>query len=294
MTQKSQLTSHSFRAFFARHLVTPALIWALSAASCGDSASYLPLLDMASSDGGSSSGLPCDVSQVLQNSCISCHGSPPSGAPISLVSYADLTATAPSDPTKKVVEVAVARMQSTSMPMPPSGGASAADIKTLQDWITAGLPMGSCGSSGSGPYNTPVVCTSGKTWTSGNHGSASMNPGHACIACHATNSEAPKFQIAGTVYPTAHEPDSCLGVAAGSGITVVITDANGTVVNLTPNGSGNFYYQPRTARLKMPYHAQVKQGSKVRAMSAAQTSGDCNSCHTESGANGAPGRIMSP
>ena len=124
MTQKSQFTSHSFRAIFARRLAHPVLFcaFALSAASCGDSASYLPLLDMAGGDGGSgNSGLPCDVSQVLQNSCISCHGSPPSGAPISLSSYADLTATALSDPTKKVVEVAVARMQSTSMPMPPSG-----------------------------------------------------------------------------------------------------------------------------------------------------------------------------
>ena len=31
-----------------------------------------------------------------------------------------------------------------------------------------------------------------------------------------------------------------------------------------------------------------------RAMVAAQTSGDCNSCHTLAGTNGAPGRIMLP
>jgi predicted CXXCH cytochrome family protein len=29
-------------------------------------------------------------------------------------------------------------------------------------------------------------------------------------------------------------------------------------------------------------------------MSGAVTAGDCNSCHTEQGANGAPGRIMAP
>jgi hypothetical protein len=29
-------------------------------------------------------------------------------------------------------------------------------------------------------------------------------------------------------------------------------------------------------------------------MPVKQTSGDCNSCHTVNGANGAPGRIMAP
>jgi len=30
------------------------------------------------------------------------------------------------------------------------------------------------------------------------------------------------------------------------------------------------------------------------AMSALQTTGDCNGCHTEAGASGAPGRIQLP
>lgn len=268
-----------------------ALLWALATAGCGDlPAAYLSPLDMASPYGNT--GLPCDVSQVMQRSCTSCHGSPPTVAPIPLVSYADLTAASAFDPTKKVIERAVIRMQDTANPMPPSGGASAADIQVLQSFIAAGLPMGSCG--GSDPFNTQAVCTSGRTWTGGNDGSSNMKPGYACIACHAASQDAPKFQIAGTVYPTAHEPDGCLGTPSGAGITIEITDARGTVVSLPVNRSGNFYYRSRTSPLQLPYTAKVRQGTKVRAMSAAQMSGDCNSCHTQSGANGAPGRIVAP
>jgi hypothetical protein len=33
---------------------------------------------------------------------------------------------------------------------------------------------------------------------------------------------------------------------------------------------------------------------RERIMSAGQTNGDCNSCHTQNGAMSAPGRIMLP
>lgn len=280
----------------SRRLVGSALLVAsltLSLSGCGDApVTYLDPLDMGGAGAGGNTGLPCDVSQVLARACTSCHGSPPSGAPIALVTYTDLTAPAPSDASKKVIEVAVARMQDPTRPMPPSGTAPAADVQTLQAWIAAGLPMGSCG--GTDPYGTAPVCTSGKTWTGGSNGSPSMYPGRACITCHATVADAPKFQIAGTVYPTAHEPDSCLGTPSGAGITVEITDAKGTVVSLAVNSSGNFSYRSRTSALQLPYTAKVKQGTKVRAMNAAQMNGDCNSCHTQSGTSGAPGRIMAP
>ena len=54
---------------------------------------------------------------------------------------------------------------------------------------------------------------------------------------------------------------------------------------------GNF--STRT-RIVPPYKAQVTDGVKTRAMAGSVTGGDCNSCHTETGANGAPGRIMAP
>jgi mono/diheme cytochrome c family protein len=46
--------------------------------------------------------------------------------------------------------------------------------------------------------------------------------------------------------------------------------------------------------LALPYTAKVVQNGKTRAMGAAQTSGDCNACHTPTGANGAPGRVTIP
>lgn len=128
-------------------------------------------------------------------------------------------------------------------------------------------------------------------WTGGNRESGLMNPGQACIACHASG-EGPRFELAGTLYASANEPDNC-GGDSSSGLTVVITDANGVVTNLTPNSMGNFYLERATVAL--PVHAKVVNAMGAeRAMAAAQLSGDCNSCHTQTGAQGAPGRIMAP
>ena len=165
-----------------------------------------------------------------------------------------------------------------------------------------GAPDSDAGSSGTGPAapgtdgggtTTPPTptstCTSGTTWTGGNNGSASMTPGQACIGCHAAaGGEAPLFTIAGTVYPTANEPNDCNGIA---NVTVVITDANGQQLTLLTNKAGNFSSQ---AAITPPYQAKVVSGAKERAMMSSQTSGDCNTCHTATGVGGAPGRIMSP
>lgn len=237
-----------------------------------------------------STDLPCDVAQVLSN-CTSCHSSPPSGgAPMALVSYADLTAPAPTDASKTAAEMCVTRMQSTTAPMPPGGGASSTDVATLQSWITAGYPQGSCSGTNTN-YNTPLTCTSGSHVYGTDNTNMAMHPGGACNGCHAQQGadQPPIFSIAGTVFPTAHEYNDCVGV---SGVQVVIMDDKGnTQLTLTTNSSGNFTSE---AAIKMPYRAKVISNGKTREMSASQTSGDCNSCHTESGTNGAPGRIMQP
>ena len=214
--------------------------------------------------------------------------------------------------TKNYAQMSLSRMQNTAAPMPPAPAAhaTAAQIATLQNWIAAGYPMGSCGvpsaggsadggSAGSGgpdagaasasPYATPVVCTSMASST-GSEG-ATMRPGEACVACH-SRGEGPRFQIAGTLYPTAHEPDDCHGVNGSTdGATVVIIDSTGATITLTPNAVGNF---SSNGNISTPFQAKVVQGGKERIMVTPQTSGDCNSCHTETGANGAPGRIMLP
>jgi hypothetical protein len=101
------------------------------------------------------------------------------------------------------------------------------------------------------------------------------------------------FAVGGTVYPTAHEPNDCVGTGAGS-LSVRITDNNGTVFNMPVDNLGSFFLDG-AANVVAPYGAQVVSSSgAMRAMMTKQTSLDCNSCHTVDGANGAPGRIMSP
>ena len=234
--------------------------------------------------------LPCDVDAILVANCQSCHGTTPSGgAPMSLVTYADLAAPAKTDPSQTTAQMCLTRVNSTAAPMPPTPPSlSAADIATLQAWVTGGMPMGNC-SAGVDPLGAAPQCTSGQTWNGGNEGSSRMNPGQACINCHASRGgEAPRFSIAGTVYPSGHEPDLCYGTSAAQ---IVITDAAGKTLTLTPNSAGNFSSSTSVA---LPYHAKVVANGAERAMSAAQTSGDCNSCHTQFGANSAPGRITLP
>ncbi len=255
----------------------------------------------------SASGLPCDVQTFLGNRCQTCHGAVPAGgAPSTLVTYQDLTAPSRSDPTQTEAAMAVSRMLNTTLPMPPRPGtpATAADVAVLQTWIAAGYPMGSCGGGGGtadggvadgggtpgDPFAAAPVCTSKTLWTQGTRGSASMQPGVACINCHSSG-EGPRFALAGTVYPTAHEPDQCDGASGVTGVAIVITGADGKTVTLTPNAAGNF---SSSAAVTTPYQAKVTYMGRERLMVAAQTSGDCNSCHTQSGANAAPGRILLP
>ena len=238
-------------------------------------------------DAGASTGLPCDVQTVLADRCWSCHASPPAGgAPMSLMTYGDLMRTDANG--VRYIDRAITRMQDSAKPMPPlpAAAATTTEISALQAWVAAGTPMGSCGASGVDPLNAAPTCTSGQTSLGGE--SPVMDPGRACISCHASEIEAPKFTIAGTVYPTGHEPDNCYGT---SSVTVEITDAHGASLSLTPNAAGNFY---STAAIAFPIQAKVVAGGKERVMTGAQPSGDCNTCHTQTGASMAPGRIVVP
>lgn len=244
--------------------------------------------------------LPCDVQTLLVNRCDSCHGTSLSGnAPRSLVSYADLIKPDPANISMTEAQVALQRMKSTTSPMPPAPASAltAAEIATLQNWVNGGYPSGSCGGDAgpppSDPLNAPPTCTSKKTYGGGTDGAgSSMNPGQACISCH-KGGEAPKFVIAGTLYPTGHEPNNCNGVSGTTGAKVVVTGNNGTSITLTPNSAGNF---TSSTTLPPPYKAKVVNAAGVeRVMSSSASSGDCNSCHTQNGANNAPGRVtLSP
>lgn len=123
-------------------------------------------LALTACDGGSASGkLPCDVEAVLKSNCQSCHAATPKfGAPMPLVTYADLTADAKSDASKKVYELVGERIHDDAHPMPqaPNPRLDAADTAALDEWIADGAPAASedCGSGGAGGFGpTPISCT---------------------------------------------------------------------------------------------------------------------------------------
>jgi len=156
------------------------------------------------------------------------------------------------------------------------------------DAVTVPLDMGSAEGD---PLNAAPICTRNSTWRLGNVGSAAMNPGLPCIACHVTERRAPQFTAAGTVYPTGHEPDLCNGVNLGTQVTIELHDASGHSTTISPNSVGNFYYQ---GTLTPPLTAAVHYMGRTREMTTPAPSGDCNSCHTQDGAMAAPGRITLP
>lgn len=135
-----------------------------------------------------------------------------------------------------------------------------------------------------------ILCTSDTWWTDGDAGSTRMRPGHPCIGCHVLAAGSPRFAVAGTIYPTIHEPDDCFGAG---GATVQITDSSGKTLDLPVRAGGNFFVFD-VEPLVMPIRARVLFEGRVSEMAKAQSSGDCNACHTETGKNGAPGRISLP
>lgn len=130
------------------------------------------------------------------------------------------------------------------------------------------------------------VCASGTKWTGGDEESPKMHPGRDCIGCHTSKGEGPRFSLAGTLFGDRKQSDDCFGQADGE---VVVTDATGKKVSMATNEAGNFY---SSESVTFPITATVTYGGKTMSMVTPVGSGACNSCHTQSGANGAAGRIV--
>ena len=218
------------------------------------------------------------------------------GAPVSLVTYAQLVAKSVKDPKKSYAERSLLRMSDAMSPMPPARRRRFRRRKSTRFGLGCSrLAQQECEMMPpDDPWSKPPQCTSGKMYM-GAGTKAEMNPGRACITCHMSKGRAATVTLAGTVCITGHEPDLCLGgpAAGGPAATVEITDANKRVINLPVNASGNFCTATRWT-IATPYTAVVKWNGKTRAMKNPQTNGDCNSCHSQNGANGAPGRIALP
>jgi hypothetical protein len=209
-----------------------------------------------------------------------------------LDSHAALTAISTSFPGQTYAQRSLVRMQDSASPMPPGAGVSvpAADVATFAAWVDAGTPTGSCAPAQDPAFTAPPQCSSNSFWTNGDDGSAQMHPGRACISCHA-GGNGPSFSVAGTVYPTGHEPDDC-NASSATGARVTVTDSAGAARSFTANSAGNFYGSAGGGWPVFPITATVSFNGKTRSMSTQVPSGDCNLCHTQSGT--AVGQIAAP
>lgn len=166
-----------------------------------------------------------------------------------------------------------------------------------------------CGAPATGGFSNVGVtatCPSGLKWTAGTSESETMNPGFACRSCHlgenfqgqnpsGEREPSKAYFFMGTVFSVPTNDDLCAAKGVPSDAVVEILDMNDVVkATLTVNEVGNFRSSSTAAGFTLPYKARVKAGGKVNAMAGAQMTGDCNTCHTSTGREGAPGRILFP
>ena len=111
------------------------------------------------------------------------------------------------------------------------------------------------------PFEAGVRCTSGVFWaadasTSDVDADHDMMPGTSCGTCHYYGGAGYPFDVAGTVYATAHEPDDCYGA---SDVTVVVTDATGKDHALAVSKAGSFFNRDvlGVGRIPTPYVVPV-------------------------------------
>ncbi len=117
-------------------------------------------------------------------------------------------------------------------------------------------------------------------------GSPTMEPGRDCLRCHG-GGDAPRWTVAGTVFPAVDAPTSAGLLDAH----VTITDQTGWTFTIQSNVAGNFYTAESVA---FPIQVCVEYQGTSRCMSSPVTTGGCNSCHAQPPTDGAAGRISVP
>ena len=254
--------------------------------------------------------LPCAVARLVTDRCVSCHSTTPAnGAPMPLIRLSDFDNASAIDPHATVAQRSLERMKMLVAPMPPSGAApiTAEERATFEAWVAQGSPPGECSVD---PVPAPLTCASAVKQPVPTvldaHGGPLMAPGQACVACHrgenfegqnpngALQRQDRVFDVMGTVFPSLNEEDLCASAAGDGGLRVEIIDATGALaISAEVNAVGNFYGSA-DGGLALPFTARLVRGSESRAMTATQSTGDCNSCHTARGREGALGRIVPP
>ncbi|MFB1481898.1 hypothetical protein U8525_16355 [Corallococcus sp. RDP092CA] len=273
-----------------------ALLWC-GALGCSAEPAMAVVVDAGVVDPGPDS-LPCDVQAVIAERCASCHATPAKAfAPMALLARSDFQRASTVEPQRSVGQRSLARLEDAASPMPPASEPPMpeAERALLTEWLEAGMPAGTCGSLPAGP--APTTCASGSFWSEASGTGASMAPGLACRSCHLVEAPHVAYFFMGTVFPTLHEADGCEArLREPSSVKVEILDMEDQVrLTLVPNSAGNFTSTTLQPSFPMPYRARlVGPEGTSRRMSTPQSNGDCNTCHTEQGAQHAPGRIQLP
>ena len=113
----------------------------------------------------------------------------------------------------------------------------------------------------------------------------SHNQGQSCLNCHS------EFSGGGTIYKYVSSTTAD-NTTIPNNHTIKLTLADNSVITmLIGNGSGNFRTK---ATISQSFTASIidETGATIRTSGTHQsTSTNCNSCHTSSGLNSAPGRI---
>ena len=98
--------------------------------------------DSGGPDTGPGAPLPCEVQDIVDAACASCHAETPRfGAAFPLLTVADFQQPAPSDPSRTIAEVALERVTDGTSPMPPVPNPmlSDAQVAALQSWVDGGM-----------------------------------------------------------------------------------------------------------------------------------------------------------
>jgi hypothetical protein len=189
------------------------------------------------------------------------------------------------DPTKNEAQLSLARMQNAASPMPPGSLPPAADVTTLQNWINAGYPMGSCGSGGDGGGGPPPATNAftGAPPYAAQTGQQTHNAGRDCLQCHGGGGgDADQFDFGGTVYDGNGNPVV--------GAEVRLVDTNGNATSVYSSSTGTFYKKGNG--FAAPAHIGVRSASATMdmitalqstAQGPASTGGACSACHCTGG-----------
>jgi hypothetical protein len=83
--------------------------------------------------------LPCSISQAFASNCQKCHASEPVfGAPMPLVTLADLKRPSKSDPNVSVAQASIQRLNDMAKPMPPGANITTRERQVLLDYLKSG------------------------------------------------------------------------------------------------------------------------------------------------------------